>query len=79
MKYKIIITWSEEDQAYVALVPELRGCVSHGNTVVEAAENIRDAASEWIYSAEKHGDPIPEPQGLRYNLEQIQGGRAPRP
>ena len=61
MKYLIKIHWSEEDQAYIATVPALAGCVSHGETYREAAAMIEDAAAAWLASAEKHSDPIPEP------------------
>jgi len=38
-KYKIIIFWSEEDDAFVAEVPELAGCMADGNTYQEALAN----------------------------------------
>jgi predicted RNase H-like HicB family nuclease len=61
MKYLVKIHWSEEDEAYVASVPALRGCVAHGSTYAEAAAMIEDAAAAWLASAEKHSDPIPAP------------------
>ena len=61
MKYLVKIHWSEEDEAYIGRVPALRGCVSHGDTLAQAAANIQDAASAWLASAQKHHDPIPEP------------------
>jgi len=61
MKYLVKIHWSEEDDAYVASVPALRGCVAHGATYAEAAAMIEDAAAAWLASAEKHSDPIPVP------------------
>jgi len=35
-RYEIIIYWSEEDQAYIAEVPELSGCAADGVTYQEA-------------------------------------------
>lgn len=61
MKYLVKIHWSEEDQAYLARVPALPGCMSHGDTYPEAAAMIEDAAKLWLASAAKHKDPIPEP------------------
>jgi predicted RNase H-like HicB family nuclease len=61
MKYLVKIHWSEEDQAYIAKVPALPGCISHGDTYPEAAAMIEDAAEAWLGSAAKHNDPIPEP------------------
>lgn len=61
MKYLIKIHWSEEDDAYIATIPALRGCISHGETYSEAVAMIEDAAEAWLASAAKHNDPIPEP------------------
>ncbi len=35
-RYEVIIFWSDEDQAYIAEVPELRGCMAHGSSHEEA-------------------------------------------
>jgi len=64
-KYEIIIYWSREDNAYVAEVPELPGCMAHGNTYEEAIKNVQDAIKLWIDTAKEFGDPIPEPKGER--------------
>lgn len=61
MKYLAKIYWSEEDESYVAEVPALPGCVSHGDTYEKAARNIREAMEVWLESAKRHSDPIPEP------------------
>lgn len=60
MEYLVKIHWSEEDQAYIAKVPALPGCISHGDTYPEAAAMIEDAAEAWLGSAAKHNDPIPD-------------------
>ncbi|MCD6418857.1 type II toxin-antitoxin system HicB family antitoxin [bacterium] len=64
-KYEIIIYWSDEDQAFVADVPELPGCMAHGNTREEALININEAIKLWLDIAREFGDPIPEPLGRR--------------
>ena len=64
-KYEIIIFWSEEDQAFVAEVPELPGCMAHGDSHESALANIRSAVDLWVQTAEEFGDPIPEPKGRR--------------
>ncbi len=64
-KYEIIIYWSDEDQAFVADVPELPGCMAHGNTREEALTNINEAIKLWLDTAKEFGDPIPEPAGHR--------------
>jgi predicted RNase H-like HicB family nuclease len=64
-KYEIIIFWSNEDDAFVAEVPELPGCMAHGPTQDEALANIREAMDLWIETAKEFGDPIPTPKGRR--------------
>jgi predicted RNase H-like HicB family nuclease len=64
-KYEIIIYWSEEDQAFVAEVPELPGCAAHGSTQETALASAQEAIALWIEAAEKFRDPIPEPKGRR--------------
>ena len=64
-KYEIIIYWSEEDQAFVADVPELPGCMAHGDTYDSALANIKNAMNLWINTAKEFNDPIPVPIGRR--------------
>jgi predicted RNase H-like HicB family nuclease len=64
-KYEIIIYWSNEDQAFVAEVPELPGCSAHGNSQEEALASAKRAMQCWIDTANEFGDPIPEPKGRR--------------
>ena len=62
-KYEIIIYWSEEDQAYIAEVPELPGCAADGSTYKQAVANVEVTIQEWIETAKELGRPIPEPKG----------------
>jgi len=62
-KYEIIIYWSKEDQAYIAEVPELPGCMADGSSHKEVLENITQIIEEWIETAKKLGRNIPEPKG----------------
>lgn len=64
-KYETIIYWSKEDNAYVAEVPELPGCMAHGDSYESALENVKDAIQLWLDTANEFGDPIPEPKGHR--------------
>ena len=64
-KYEVIIYWSEEDQVFVAEVPELPGCSAHGATHEAALANAQDAIRLWIDTATEFGDPIPAPKGRR--------------
>lgn len=62
-KYEIIIYWSDEDKVFIAEVPELKGCLAHGETQSEAVKNINEAIELWIETAKEFGDKIPEPKG----------------
>jgi predicted RNase H-like HicB family nuclease len=64
-KYEVILFWSNDDQAFVAEVPELPGCMAHGGTHEEALVNVKGAMQLWIDTAKEFGDPIPEPRGRR--------------
>ena len=66
-RYEIIIFWSDEDQAYIAEVPELPGCVADGATYQEALANAEVVIQEWIETAQELGRAIPQPRGhLKY-------------
>jgi predicted RNase H-like HicB family nuclease len=62
-KYEIILYWSEEDQAFIAEVPELAGCAADGPTRQAALENAEVVISEWLITAKELNRPIPEPKG----------------
>ena len=62
-RYEIIIFWSKEDQAYLAEVPELSGCMADGETYQEALSNAEQIIREWIETAQELGRSIPEPKG----------------
>jgi len=62
-KYEIIIYWSEDDDAFVAEVPELPGCMADGETYQEALSNAEVVINEWIETARDLGRSIPEPKG----------------
>lgn len=67
MKYEIILYWSEDDNAYIAEVPELAGCMADGSTAAQALRNVEQVAQEWIETAQELGRPVPVPRGrLRY-------------
>ena len=67
-KYEVILYWSNEDQAFIAEVPELAGCMAHGQTQEAALEHVNDAIRLWIDTAHEFGDPVPEPKGERLIL-----------
>ena len=62
-KYEIILFWSDEDDAFIAEVPELPGCMADGDTYFEALNNAETIIQEWLETAQELGRPIPEPRG----------------
>ncbi len=64
-KYEVIIFWSDEEQAFIADVPELPGCMAHGDTYESALTNVKSAMDLWIKTAKEFNDPIPTPKGRR--------------
>ena len=64
-KYEILIYWSDEDHAYIAEIPELAGCMAHGDTEELTLSNIKAAMELWIETAEEYGDPVPAPKGRK--------------
>ncbi|MBW7941489.1 MAG: type II toxin-antitoxin system HicB family antitoxin [Candidatus Kuenenia stuttgartiensis] len=64
-RYEIIIYRSNEDNAFIAEVPELPGCIAHGETPEKALKNAKESIQLWIDTAKEFGDPIPEPKGER--------------
>ncbi len=62
-KYEVIIFWSHADEIFIAEIPELSGCIAHGETQNEALKEVNIVAKEWLSLAEEKGWQIPEPKG----------------
>ncbi|MBO9199463.1 MULTISPECIES: type II toxin-antitoxin system HicB family antitoxin [Niastella] len=62
-KYEIIIYWSNEDNSFIAEVPELSGCMADGNSYMEALQNVQVVINEWIETALSLGRTIPVAKG----------------
>ena len=70
-KYEIIIYWSKEDEAFIAEVPELTGCMANGKTYMEALQNVQVIIKEWLETAKSLDRTILEPKGrLTYAWEE---------
>ncbi len=61
--YEVILYWSKEDNAFIAEVPELPGCMADGKTRQEAIENVEVIIKEWVEIALEDGEEIPVPKG----------------
>jgi len=62
-RYEIILYWSRDDDAFIAEVPELPGCMAHGDSHEAALANAKEAMALWLDTAKEHGDLIPQPKG----------------
>jgi predicted RNase H-like HicB family nuclease len=60
--HHINVFWSEEDDCYVADIPDLRYCSAFGDTPEVALREVLAAKEAWLESARERGDPIPEPR-----------------
>jgi len=62
-KYAIEIFFNEEDEGYIAVLPEFPGCSAFGKTEEEALEEIKIAMDLWLEVAEREGRDLPKPIG----------------
>jgi len=60
--YHINIFYSEEDQGYIADIPDLKNCSAFGHTPDEALNNVLQAKEAWIETAKKNKITIPAPK-----------------
>ncbi|MHB1158110.1 MAG: GIY-YIG nuclease family protein [Phycisphaerales bacterium] len=61
-KYHINVFFSDEDDCWVADIPDFKSCAAFGNTPAEAMREVLVAQEAWLETAIAHGDPIPEPR-----------------
>jgi predicted RNase H-like HicB family nuclease len=66
--YEIIIYWSGEDSAFIAEVPELPGCMAHGDSHESALASAKEAIQFWLDTSRETGREVPEPKGRRLML-----------
>ena len=60
--YHINLFWSDDDDLWIADVPDLPGCVTHGATRAEALANAAEAIEGWLETASETGIEIPLPR-----------------
>jgi predicted RNase H-like HicB family nuclease len=63
IKYEVILYWSDDDNAFIAEVPELPGCMADGEWCQQALANVEQLMREWIETAQALGRTVPEPKG----------------
>ena len=59
--YHINIFYSDEDEGYIADIPDLEACSAFGETPEEALHEVKIAKEAWIETATAEGKPIPQP------------------
>ena len=75
-QYSIHIYWNEDENSFVADVPELVGCTGTGATHEEALSAVHPEIEAWIDSAREAGHPIPAPQEQQHQQnKKSRGGR----
>ncbi|MCC5833947.1 MAG: type II toxin-antitoxin system HicB family antitoxin [Opitutales bacterium] len=62
-KYEVVVYWDKADRIFVADVPELPGCMAHGQTKTKAIQHAEAAIALWIQTARADGISVPEPRG----------------
>jgi len=60
--YHINIFYSDEDEGYIADIPDLYGCSAWGATTKEALEELESVKIAWLEAAKASGKPIPSPK-----------------
>ena len=61
LQYSVLIQYDGRDNIYVARIPELGGCMAHGDTQEDAMRELKIALELWIETAKESGIKIPEP------------------
>ena len=61
LSYPILLVYDQEDDYWIARIPDLPGCTSDGATPNEAVENVRDAQLSWIDVCIERGHEVPLP------------------
>ena len=62
--YPAHVFWSDEDDGFIAVAPDLPGCSAFGDTKAEALTELDDAIEAWIAAAKDAGNPVPQPSKM---------------
>ena len=64
---KIEIFYSEEDEGYIAIIPDLPGCSAFGETEEEALKEVKITKELWLEVAVSEGRKVPKPKAIDNN------------
>jgi predicted RNase H-like HicB family nuclease len=60
--YHINLFWSDEDDCWIADIPDLKHCSAHGETADDALREVMQAKAAWLASARAHKQAVPKPR-----------------
>jgi len=61
MRYPIEVFWSDEDEGFIAIAPDLPGASAWGKTEAEAIRQLHTVIELWVKAAKKVGNTVPKP------------------
>jgi len=64
MRYPFEIFYSDEDEGYIAIVPDLPGCSAFGDSEEEAVREVRVAVESYLEALNAENRPVPVPSGI---------------
>ncbi len=70
--YPIVVFWSDEDESWIADVPDLQSLSTHGETAEEAVRELMIAREAWLEVVREYGHPLPDPRDSRFCLALVQ-------
>jgi excisionase family DNA binding protein len=69
--YEVLIFWSDEDQAFIAEIPDLPGAMADGATRQEALANAEVIIQEWIETAQELDRTVPASSGRFMTVSEV--------
>ena len=62
--YKLVVYWSDVDEAYLVEIPDLPGCCAKGRSFQDALENAEAAIQEWLKDAQRIDRRLSKPTSI---------------
>ena len=60
--YEKIVYWSDEDNCFIGMCPELFYGGVHGDDATKVFEELCETVDEWVEIFKEDGKPLPEPK-----------------